>query len=74
MIANASSLAYYDVNKPTTVGADASSYSLGAVLLQEGCFRLVTIAFASRSLSDTGSRLRRNVSRRCGLVRNFLGM
>ena len=52
-IAQASTLAYYDVIMPTIVSADASSYGLGAVLLQEQNFRLVPIAFRSRSLSDT---------------------
>ena len=52
-IAKASTLAYYDVKVPTIVSADASSYGLGAVLLQEQNSTLVPIAFASRSLSDT---------------------
>lgn len=53
MIANASTLAYYDVGKETIVSADASSYGLGAVLLQRQKSSLVPIAFASRSLSKT---------------------
>ena len=52
-IAKASTLAYYDVKVLTIVSADASSYGLGAVLLQEQNSRLVPIAFASRSFSDT---------------------
>ena len=52
-IAKASTLAYYDVKVPTIVSADASSYGLGAVLLQKQNSTLVPIAFASRSLSDT---------------------
>ncbi|KAK3755128.1 hypothetical protein QZH41_005886 [Actinostola sp. cb2023] len=41
-------LKYYDVNKPVTVSVDASSYGLGACLLQEGHL----ISYASRSLND----------------------
>ena len=52
-IAKASTLAYYDVKVPIIVSSDASSYGLGAVLLQEQNSTLVPIAFASRSLSDT---------------------
>jgi phosphoribosylanthranilate isomerase len=40
-------LAYYDVNKPTTIQCDASKYAIGAVLLQEGR----PIAYTSRKLS-----------------------
>ena len=73
-IAKASTLAYYDVKVPTIVSADASSYGLGAVLLQEQNSTLVPIAFASRSLSDTERgymhRSRRNVSQLCGHAKN----
>ncbi|KAK3702003.1 hypothetical protein QZH41_007698 [Actinostola sp. cb2023] len=41
-------LKYYDVNKPVTVSVDASSYGLGACLLQEGH----PTSYASRSLND----------------------
>lgn len=40
-------LAYYDVNKPTTIQCDASKYAIGAVLLQEGR----PIAYTSRKLN-----------------------
>ena len=41
-------LQYYDVEKSTTVSVDASSYGLGACLLQEGR----PVCYASRSLSS----------------------
>ena len=45
-------LAYYDVQKPTIVRADASSYGLEAVLLQEHKDGYHPVAFAFRTLSD----------------------
>lgn len=45
-------LAYYDVNKPVLISVDASSYAVGAVLLQEGR----PIAYASRALSEAQQR------------------
>ena len=51
MATSAPTLAYFDPQLPTVVSADASSYGLGAVLLQmhEGGER--PVAFASRTLS-----------------------
>jgi len=46
-------LALYDPEAPTNISADASSYGLGAVLLQEPDSQWKPIAFASRSMSNT---------------------
>ena len=46
-------LAYYNPNLPTKVSADASSYGLGAVLLQESHSVWKPVAFASRSMTET---------------------
>lgn len=44
LITQSPALAFYDVNKPTIVSADASSYGLGGVLLQSFCSRTLTEA------------------------------
>ena len=44
-MAKDATLQYYDVNKPITVSVDASSYGLGACLMQEGR----PMSYASRS-------------------------
>ena len=49
-------LAHYDPGAPTKISADASSYGLGAVLLQQLDSQWKPIAFASRSMSDTEKR------------------
>ena len=45
-------LAYYNVDKPTILSADASSYSLGAVLMQQHEEGLKPVAYCSRTLND----------------------
>ena len=42
-------LKYYEVAKPVTISGDASSYGLGACLMQDGC----PVSYASRSLTRT---------------------
>ena len=46
-------LALYDLNAPTKIVADASSYGLGAVLLQDHDSRWKPIAYSSRTMSNT---------------------
>ena len=49
-------LTLYDPTVPTKVSADASSYGLGAVLLQKSEDSWKPVAFASRSMSETKRR------------------
>ena len=49
-------LAHYDVIADTKISADASSYGLGAVLLQYHSDTWKPVAFASHSLTDTEHR------------------
>lgn len=49
-------LKYYDVNKPTAVSADASSYGIGAVLMQLHGQDWRAVAYCSRRLSDAETR------------------
>ena len=53
MVTSAPTLAYFDPNKPTTVIADASSYGIGGVLLQESDGKQHSVAFCSRTLTPT---------------------
>ena len=50
-------LALYDPEKETTVSSDASSFGLGAVLMQKQPFGdMRPVAYASRSMSETERR------------------
>ena len=55
-IATPQVLAHYNVTADTKVCADASSYEVGAVLLQKQGELWKPVAFASRSLSGTEQR------------------
>lgn len=56
LLSEAPVLSFFDVNKPTMVSADASSYGLGGVLFQQhdGCLR--PIAYCFRTLNDAETR------------------
>ena len=56
LVSSAQALAYYDVHKPTVVSADASSYGLGGVLLQDHDGQLRPVAYCSRTLSSAEQR------------------
>jgi len=49
-------LAHYDVNPGLKISADASSYGLGAVLLQKDSQLWHPIAYASRTMTGTKQR------------------
>ncbi|XP_037567177.1 uncharacterized protein K02A2.6-like [Dermacentor silvarum] len=46
-------LCYYDSQRPLTISADASSYGLGAVLLQTNDGKRQPVAYASRAMTPT---------------------
>ena len=49
-------LALYDAQAPTKVCADASSYGLGAVIMQDISSIWTPISYASRSMTETEKR------------------
>ena len=52
MICDSPVLAYYDVNKPTVVSSDASSYGIAGVIMQQHGEQLKPVAFCSRTLTN----------------------
>ena len=52
-LTNPTTLALYNPTAPTKVSADASSFGLGAVLLQQHEHNWKPVAFASRAMTDT---------------------
>lgn len=56
ILATAPTLAYYDPEKPTMVTADASSFGLGAALLQVHGNVTRAVAFCSRTLTEAECR------------------
>lgn len=56
LLTTAPVLSYFDPGKVTVVSADASSYGIGACLMQVHGSELKPVAFASRSLSDAERR------------------
>ena len=64
LLTTTTTLSYYDSTKPTVMNADASSYGIGAVLMQSTDRVLKPIAFPSRTLT-TAEQWYAKSKRRC---------
>ena len=69
LVSRASKLTYFDPNKPTTVSVEASSYGLGAVLLQQHGKDMKPVACCSRTLTPS-----RDTHKRKGMSGRSMGM
>lgn len=59
-----STLAFFDLTKPTTVSSDSSSYGIGGVLFQEHQGEMKPVAFCSRTLT-TAERGYAQIEKEC---------
>ena len=70
VLSSAPVLHYFDPSKTSTIQADASQHVVGACLLQHR----KPVAYASRNLSPSEHRLRRNYSQLFSLVKSFISL
>ena len=68
LLASAETLAFFDINAPTQVIADASPVGLGAVLVQEQHVESGVICNACRSLRDVEKRYSQTEKEALGLA------
>ena len=77
LVPEAPVLGFYKPNKPITVAADASSYGIGTVILQEENGTQKPIAFASHTLSQAEqgyTQIEKELLQVCVPVKNLISM